>query len=480
MSIENTNVYFPPAPPLPHVIVPFPMFITVHLGAPDEDAPNVTVPFIDYIKNVASSELYPTWPEEALRANIHAITSIAMNRIFTEWYRSRGYDFDITNDTQYDQAFVYGRGIFDNISQITNEIFDEYIVRTGHIEPLFATFCDGRITQCDGMYQWGSVDLANQGYDALDILKYYYGDDIEIIKEPLAGGITGTYPGSPLELGDAGIDVLRMQHSLSNISERYPLIPKVDITGFFDKKTEDAVKVFQQVFNLPVTGVVDKDTWYRIRFIWVAVTSLGELITKGLTLDEIQLLYTNLVLEGGTFPLVPYIQYYLNVISQKYNTIIPPNITQLYGPETTKAVIEFQNIVGLPPTGIVDQNTLNALYREAYQILTTTPVENIRLPPSLPFLGLDLKEGMGLQYPRILFLQIMLSYISMFIPEIPPVEINGIFGLDTTASVIAFQKLYGLPQTGVVDEATWHAIILVYQELLNKISNNEQTQNIQE
>ncbi len=179
MSIPETDIHIPGAA-IPHTIVSFPANITVHLGPPDEEALNVTVPYLDYIKNVASSELYPTWPEEALRANIHAITSIAMNRIFTEWYRGRGYDFDITNSTQFDQAYVHERGIFDSVANIADDIFDEYVVRQGHIEPLFTEFCDGRISQCNGMYQWGSVDLANQGYTAIDILRYYYGNDVNI------------------------------------------------------------------------------------------------------------------------------------------------------------------------------------------------------------------------------------------------------------------------------------------------------------
>ncbi|NLK63902.1 MAG: spore cortex-lytic protein [Tissierellia bacterium] len=466
MSMSDINVVIPDDG-LPHVIVPFPLYITVHLGAPDEEALNVTIPYLDYIKNVASSELYPTWPEEALRANIHAITSIAMNRIFTEWYRSRGYDFDITNTTQYDQAYVHERGIFDSISNIANEIFNQYITREGHIEPLFAAFCDGRITQCSGMFQWGSVDLANQGYTAEEILKYYYGDDITIFESTVPELITETYPGQPLALGDSGIDVFRMQHSLNVINDNFPLIPDVEITGYFDEETENAVRIFQEVFNLPVTGIVDSETWYRIRFIYIAVANLAELISGGLTYEELQELYSGIVLQGATLPIVVYIKFFLNILSERYDEIEPVVINMFYGPDTAEAIRQFQLIMGLTPTGIVDQETLNVLYREAYSILISTPIEEIRLP-LLPYMGIDLSENMGFEYPKNIFLEIMLNTISALHPEIMPVEIDGIFGPDTSAAVIAFQSLYGLPITGVVDEVTWNRLNEVYQQFLNE------------
>ncbi|MDD4678392.1 MAG: peptidoglycan-binding protein [Tissierellia bacterium] len=462
MSIPDVVI---PEAQLPFTAVPFPLYITVHLGPPDEEALNVTVPYLDYIKNVASSELYPTWPEEALKANIYAINSIAMNRIFTEWYRSRGYDFDITNTPQYDQAYVHERGIFDTISNISNEIFDQYITRKGNIEPLYAAFCDGRISQCNGMYQWGSVDLASQGYTAEEILKYYYGNDITLVESTAAGVITGTYPGEPLSQGDSGVSVIRLQNYISRINDTFPLIPRVEITGFFDEGTENAVKVFQEIFNLPVTGVVDYDTWYKIRYIFTAVTRLADLESEGVSYEEFRQLFYNIVLEGGNRPIVSYIQFFLSIVSQKYNIIGPVEIDGFYDPETTKAVREYQNIKGLNPTGIVDQQTLNLLYREAYSILTSTPAEELRLP-FLPFLGADLTEGMGPEYPKIVILEIMLNTISAANPEIKPVVVSGEFDSNTTAAVIAFQELFGLPVTGVVDEETWNRLNEVYQLFL--------------
>ena len=185
------------------VIFPYiPETITVHLGAPNASAENVTLPFTEYVKNVASSEIYPTWNESALRANILAIISYALNRVYTEYYRSRGYDFDITNSTAYDQAFVEGRSYFENVSRLVDELFDTYIRRVGFIEPLAAKFCNGTTVTCDGLSQWGSEALAQEGYDSLQILKYYYGDDIELVTNTPIRGITETYPGAPLQSGD--------------------------------------------------------------------------------------------------------------------------------------------------------------------------------------------------------------------------------------------------------------------------------------
>jgi peptidoglycan hydrolase-like protein with peptidoglycan-binding domain len=463
MSIPEDDIHIPGAA-IPHTIVSFPANITVHLGAPDEEALNVTVPYLDYIKNVASSELYPTWPEEALRANIHAITSIAMNRIFTEWYRGRGYDFDITNSTRFDQAYVHDRGIFDSVSNIANDIFDEYVVRQGHIEPLFTEFCDGRISQCNGMYQWGSVDLANQGYTAIEILRYYYGNDVNIAPYSIAEEIVGTYPGTPLALGESGITVFRMQHSLNRISRNYPAIPVVPINGYYGEETEAAVRAFQEAFDLPVTGVVDSDTWYLIRRIYVAVTRLAELTTEGLLINELIQLYSNVLLEGDTRPVTTLLQYFLNLMSQQNPDIPAVPVTGHFGPETTISVTAFQNAMNIPPSGIVTQETWNALYRIVFPILVNTPLENIYLP-GISFLGIPYTVSMGTEHPGIIILQNMLAYIALSIPEIPSIERDGVYGPATEEAVSAFQSLYGLEQTGIVNVDTWNKLAEVYVNL---------------
>ena len=208
-------------------ILPFvPQNITVHLGPPDANAPNVTVPFIDYVKNVASSEIYPTWEESALRANILAIVSFALNRVYTEFYRSRGYDFDITSSTAYDQAFVNGRSYFASVSRIADELFNDYLRRPGFVEPLAAKFCNGTTVTCEGLSQWGSQNLAKQGYDSTRILRTYYGN-VEIVPNAPIRGITSSYPGTPLRRGSTGPGVVIVQVELNRIAQNYPAIPKI-------------------------------------------------------------------------------------------------------------------------------------------------------------------------------------------------------------------------------------------------------------
>lgn len=234
-----------------------PESIVVHLGPPGSAAQNVTVPFAEYIKNVASSEIYPTWPESAIRANILAQISFALNRVYTEYYRARGYDYDITSTTQFDQAFVPDRGIFENISQIVDDIFNNYIVRQGRVEPLFAQFCDGVRTKCGGLSQWGSVDLAEEGMTPYEILQYYYGGDIGLVMNAPVGGNVPSYPGRPLRRGSVGEDVRTIERQLNRIGRNYPAIPAItQLDGVFGPETESAVRTFQQIFSLDADGVV--------------------------------------------------------------------------------------------------------------------------------------------------------------------------------------------------------------------------------
>lgn len=257
-----------------------PSTITVHLGLPDEEAENITVSFPDYVKNVASSEIYPTWEPAAIEANILAIVSFALNRVYTEFYPSRGYDFDITSTTAYDQKFIRGRNIFENISRAVDETFNDYIRRTDFVEPLAAKFCNGTTSTCDGLSQWGSQDLAQQGYGPMEILRYYYGEDIELVQDAPIQDLGRSYPGTPLRLGSQGENVVVVKTMLNRISQSYPAIPKIwPVTRVYDPQTEEAVRTFQRIFGLAADGVVGKATWYKMVYLYVGITQLAELVS---------------------------------------------------------------------------------------------------------------------------------------------------------------------------------------------------------
>ena len=352
----------PTTPITPYV----PQSITVHLGPPGADAENVTVSFPDYVKNVASSEIYPTWEPAAIRANVLAIISFALNRVYTEYYPSRGYPFNITSSTAYDQKFIKGRSIFENISEIVDTIFNSYIRRIGFVEPLAAKFCNGTTTTCDGLSQWGSQAMAEQGADSITILRSYYGDNIEIVTNAPVMGIRYSYPGAPVRLGDRGEAVLRIQTMLNRISRDYPAIPKVQpVDGIFGEGTEQAVIKFQQIFSLTPDGIVGSATWYKLVFLYVGVLDLAELVSEGQTFyaNAIPLEFSDVVAPGDTGEEVRVIQYLLSVVSEFYSNVPPVAVDGVYGPATRKAVIAVQQMAGLPQDGVVGEQTWQALYR---------------------------------------------------------------------------------------------------------------------
>ena len=352
----------PTTPITPYV----PQSITVHLGPPGADAENVTVSFPDYVKNVASSEIYPTWEPAAIRANVLAIISFALNRVYTEYYPSRGYPFNITSSTAYDQKFIKGRSIFENISQVVDSIFNSYIRRIGFVEPLAAKFCNGTTTTCDGLSQWGSQAMAEQGADSITILRSYYGDNIEIVTNAPVMGIRYSYPGAPVRLGDRGEAVLRIQTMLNRISRDYPAIPKVQpVDGIFGEGTEQAVIKFQQIFSLTPDGIVGSATWYKLVFLYVGVLDLAELVSEGQTFyaNAIPLEFSDVVAPGDTGEAVRVIQYLLSVVSEFYSNVPPVAVDGVYGPATRQAVIAVQQMAGLPQDGVVGEQTWQALYR---------------------------------------------------------------------------------------------------------------------
>lgn len=438
--------------------------ITVHLGPPSSDAENITLPFVDYIKNVASSEIYPTWPENAIRANIYAQISYALNRIYTEYYRSRGYNFDITNTTQNDQFFVPGREYFENVSQIVDDIFDSYIQRQGAVEPLFAQYCDGIQTRCDGLSQWGTVTLANNGLTPYAILQNYYGNNINIVTDVPLAQPDASLPEAPLRLGVGSDTVRQVQIRLNRISNNYPAIPKISpVDGYFGEETEDAVKEFQRIFNLTPDGIVGNATWYAILRIYTSVKKLADLNSEGITLEEVSRQYPEDLREGSDNDGVRLLQYFLSYISAFVPTVQSTAIDGIFGPSTTASVRSFQKAYSLPVTGIVDELTWYEIYN-VYQGLIAS------IPPRIadgvvPYPGIILRVGSENEYVSLL--QEYLNYIAKTYDAIPTVPVTGYFGALTYNAVSAFQRYFALEDDGVVDLETWNRIISIYEDLYN-------------
>lgn len=447
-------------PPLTPII---PETITVHLGAPDAPAQNVTVPFADYIKNVASSEIYPTWPESALRANIYAQISYALNRVYTEYYRSRGYDFDITSSTGTDQFFVYGRDIFENISQIVDEIFDNYLTMGSSVEPYFAQYCDGVQTTCNGLSQWGSVSLARQGYTPYEILRYYYGDDIRIVRNAPVGEPGESYPGRLLDIGVVGDDVRLIQLRLNRISKNYPSIPKIfPVDGVFGPETEEAVREFQRIFSLDPDGVVGKATWYGIQRIYFAVKKISDLSSEGISVSEVTPAFDTEFEEGDVAVGVRELQFFLAFLSL-YNSAIPePTVDGVFGPETRRAVEAFQSIYGLPVTGVVDTATWDPLYRAYRGIVDSLPPGYLDGVTAV-YPGYPLR--IGSEGEPVINLQTYLNFIASTYTEIPKVTVDGVFGPATERAVRAYESVFGLTPTNLVGAGLWNSIASTYRDL---------------
>ena len=438
--------------------------IVVHLGSPDSNAENVTVSFADYVKNVASSEIYPTWPEEAIKANIVAAASVALNRVYTGYYRARGYDFDITSSPAYDQTFVYQRDIFDNISTLVDELFDTYIRRRGSVEPLFAQFCDGIEIQCNGLTQWGSVDFAEQGLNYEQILRQFYGNNIEIISNTPFGDNPTLASPPTLSEGDTGADVELLQRRLNRISANYPGIPKIyPQDGYFGPSTTDAVKEFQRVFGLSVDGIVGKATWNQIFFIYNAVKKLYEITSEGLSISELQTEYTSELSQGSVGDGVRTIQYYLSYISLFVPTVLSAGFDGSFGPKTEESVRSFQKTYGLPETGVVDRVTFDRI-EDIYKSL----ISRIELDYSpgriLPFPGRVIGEGASGDDVRTL--QEYLNYIAQTYPDIPKAEPDGIYGPRTAEQVLVFKRIFGIPgESARVNAPLWESIASVYEDL---------------
>lgn len=431
--------------------------ITVHLGEPDENVRNITIPFTDYISNVATSELYPTWPKNALIANIYTIISFAMNRIYNEWYRSKGYNFDITSSPKYDQTYKEGRSTYENIDDIVNDIFDNYVVKENQIQPYFTRYCDGRVTKCDGFSQWGSVTLANQGKTPLEILKNYYGNDISIKYNAPVGDLSQGYPGYSISLGNAGNPVLATQRDLRRIRKNYPAIPNITNTlGIYDEETENAVKTFQEIFNLPVTGIVDKATWYKIKYVYTSVKKLSDLYSEGLTLDEATFLYTDELKYGDTGIEVEYVHYFLDALAFLDNDIPRLKTNSIYSENTITMVKAFQKKYNLPVTGIFTYRDWLILQNAYDKILKSFPQEYQDYVDELYPDYFLVRGSTGDDVKR---LQKFLLAICRYDKSIPGIRVNGTFDELTEKSVKKVQSDYGFDINGIVGPLLWKKLV---------------------
>ena len=435
-----------------------PTDIIVHIGEADSNGKNIKVPFIEYIKNVSSGELYPNWPDEALKANILAIISFTLNRVYNEWYRSKGYNFDITSSTTSDQSFKEDRQFFERISIIVDEIFNDYIVRNNQVQPLFASYCDGKNSTCKGLSQWGSVTLANNGKNYLDILKNYYGNNISIVYDAEVSSNILSYPGFEIVLGDSGDFVKFIKIQLNRIGNNYPAIPVI-INGntVFDIELENAILKFQEIFDLPVTGKIDKTTWYKIKYLYNAVKKISDLYSEGIKINEVTLTYPNKLEVGTTGKYIRELNYLLNTIAY-FDDDIPAN--DLSGDEFTNntkdMVIAFQKKYGLDSTGVVDSTTWRYI-REAYnQIFNKIPSNYLNYQNEF-YPGRVLSKGFTGE--DVLNLQRFLYIICSKYHNIPGVVVNGEFDSLTEQSIKAIQRMNNLNPNGYVNAATWYYVV---------------------
>jgi len=469
---EQRYIEGPPPGFTPSVLseVIIPEFITVHLGRPDNpNARNVRVPFVYYIKNCASHEIFSTWPPASLEANIYCIISFTLNRIFTEWYRVRGHRFDITNSTQFDQMFVENGQIFRSIDEMVDRIFNRFIRREGFIEPFFAEYCDGRRVHCPGLWQWSTVTLAQQGLNALQILRRFYPNDVQIVETDNIGGVEESFPGFTLRPGMSDPSIRTLQAWLNRIRVNFPTIPAVTVSGVYGPQTEAAVRAFQSISSLSsVTpnGIVDRTTWLNISRAYSAVKRLGELTSEGIVAGIGRTPPTDIIRQGARGTLVGRAQYILNFISEFYHGV--PTVVQdfNFGPNLAAAVREFQRLFGLNPDGVIGPLTWRMLYSVYWRIR-----DNVNLPdgggePIVPPLppGPPPTPGGIPPYPGQLIrvgsrgddvqrIQRCLNSVNN-----AGLTADGIFGPLTQNAVMNFQRSKGLNPDGIVGPLTWGAL----------------------
>ncbi len=448
---------------LPSVVIP--EYITVHLGKPDEDVQDVRVPFVTYLKSVAASEIYPTWPTESLKANILAQCTFALNRIYTEWYKSKGYNFDITSSTSYDQKYIHNRNTFESTDEIVEEFFDNYVSKNFAKDPFFTEYCDGKKVTCPGMKQWGTYDRANEGLSALEILRFYYGDDVEIRESDNIAPIPVSYSGTALKRGSTGNDVKVIQSQLNRISDNYPALRKLTVDGIFGANVEAAVKQFQEVFNLTADGIVGKATWYKISYIYVSVKNLAQLTSEGESIQDGG--YPGYVIQKGdkgTNVLI--IQYYINLAAMYIGSIYSLDLDGIFGDGVEEQVKNFQRYFNLTVDGKVGQLTWDKMFSVYLSIINGTTTPPITPPTSDKYPGSLIRVGSS--GTNVIKIQNWLNGLAEYYTTIPAIAVDGKFGPATQNSVIAFQARFNLAQDGIVGQITWDRL---YGEWQNLIAN---------
>ncbi|MDR2168212.1 MAG: peptidoglycan-binding protein [Clostridiales bacterium] len=461
-------------PRVPREVV-IPNHISVHLGRPETPSTIVRVPFIDYVKNVASHEIFDTWPEPALTANIYCIVSLTLNRVFTEFYRKRGLNFDITNHTSIDQAYVHGGTIGSRISRVVDQIFNNYLAVVGHHEPFLALYNDGVVANFPGrLSQWGSFfDARDRGYNAWQIIEKYFIRPLVLRQTNIFEGPLESWPGSPLSLNSTGIYVRTMQRYLNRVLGRHTNIIINPVDGIFGASTRNSVVVFQQIYNLPATGVIDRATWYQIARIYAIEKALWEMHSEGIRIGIGRVPPTRLLQEGATGPLVTELQFLLDYIGMYYETIPFVAETSRFNGFTAAAAREFQRVFGLNIDGVVGPQTWAMLYNVFWGIRDNVPEpapepapEN---PPGMPnFPGI---LRLGSTGEAVHMVQRAITRLSSAFPGLWILADDGIFGEDLRNAIFTFQNIFGLPITGVVDQTTWERI---FREYLNLQPGGEQ------
>ncbi len=404
------------------------------------------------------------WPEQALRANIHCQISLALNRIYTEWYPSKGYTFNITNSTSYDQYYVHGRTVFEVMVRITDDIFNTYLRKRGTVNPYYSEYCDGKSVTCPGLKQWGTVTLANNGRNALQILRYYYGSDIEIVRTSNIQSIPQSYPGSPLRQGDSGTAVFTLQRQLNRITKDYPFLGKLTVDGVFGSRMAATVRAFQKQFNLTADGMVGRQTWYKISYIYVSVKDLAELTSEGETSSGTLSDGTwggTVLRTGSTGSAVEQVQFWLNTLAQYESAIPAVKVDGVYGS------CHCQCGAGLPAQVRPDRGRRGGADHMDGAVRRVSAASSPTTAPPTPTRAPPLREGSSGQNVRLV--QFWLKIARTVYTSLENVTVDGKFGAGTAAAVRRFQRYFGLTADGVVGRTTWQKLYEVYNDIANRL-----------